>query len=139
MSQDAAADRQPNPVDRHVGQRVRVLRKIQGISQERLADALGLTFQQVQKYEKGSNRISASKLWDISRFLNKPIAYFFEEIEVGETATGMAEPEQANFRYDFLATTEGIELAQAFPKLKPKQRRKLLELVRAMAGDEDED
>ncbi len=70
--------RSPNPVDTHVGQRVRTRRRLLGISQERLAEALGLTFQQVQKYERGANRISASKLYEIARFLASPVSYFFE-------------------------------------------------------------
>src|SRR5215472_8542656 len=81
--------RSPNPVDLHVGGRVRMRRKMLGISQERLADALGLTFQQVQKYERGANRISASKLYEIARFLSAPIAYFFEGL-ADPTTSGAA-------------------------------------------------
>ena len=77
---DKSEDRSPNPVDLHVGARVRMRRKLLGVSQEKLADALGLTFQQVQKYERGTNRISASKLFEIGRFLQAPVSYFFEDM-----------------------------------------------------------
>ncbi|MDO1559297.1 helix-turn-helix transcriptional regulator [Brevundimonas sp. 2R-24] len=113
---------------------MRLLRRRQQISQQRLADALGLTFQQVQKYEKGSNRISASKLWDIARFLETPIDYFFEGLTAGAVA-GMAEPEGPRFTYDFLATREGTELSELFPRLRPDQRRQILALIRTMVED----
>ena len=78
----------PNPIDRHVGSRVRMRRMLAGISQEKLGDALGLTFQQVQKYEKGSNRISASRLQQIAKMLGVPVAFFFEGAPAGETTGG---------------------------------------------------
>src|SRR5215218_9264500 len=77
-------DRAPNPIDRHVGLRIRMRRKELGISQERLAESIGLTFQQVQKYERAANRVSASKLWEMARALNTSIAYFYEGL--GEPA-----------------------------------------------------
>ena len=135
---DKDQDRTPNPVDLHVGARIRMRRKILGVSQERLADDLGLTFQQVQKYERGANRVSASKLYEIARSLQAPISYFFD---------GLADPLAAaqeytasgddRFVHDFLMTSEGLELATIFPKIKRgRVRRKVLDLVRAMADEE---
>ena len=128
--------RAPNPVDLHVGGRVRLRRKLVGISQEQLAAALGLTFQQVQKYERGSNRVSASKLYAIARTLGVPIAFFFD---------GLADPMEAEPSEDvvhdaeraviqFLGTSEGLELAKLFPQVpRGPVRRQVLDLVRAMA------
>ena len=128
--------RSPNPVDLHVGGRVRMRRKMLGVSQERLAEALGLTFQQVQKYERGANRVSASKLYEIARFLSAPVSYFFEGL-TDPSDSGEENSEQ--FVHDFLMTAEGLELAAAFPRIrKPRLRRRILDLVRAMA-EEDED
>ena len=126
----------PNPVDRHVGLRIRMRRKELGISQERLAESIGLTFQQVQKYERAANRVSASKLWEMSRALSTNISYFYEGL--GDTL----EPPGSNLpresMQDFLMTPEGIELAAVFPKIaKSRVRRKILDLVRAMAGEPD--
>jgi len=112
-------------------------RKMLGVSQERLAEALGLTFQQVQKYERGSNRVSASKLYEIARFLSAPISYFFDGLADPTTADqGNGASEQ--LMHDFLMSGEGLELAAAFPKiLRPRVRRRILELVRTLAGDEE--
>lgn len=129
----------PNPVDLHVGGRVRMRRKMLGVSQERLAEALGLTFQQVQKYERGANRISASKLYEIARFLSAPIAYFFEGL--GDPVIGGASHDETSEQHvhGFLMTTEGLELAAAFPRItKPRLRRRILDLVRSLAEDEEE-
>ncbi len=127
----------PNPVDVHVGERVRMRRKFLGKSQINLAMAIGLTFQQVQKYERGSNRISASKLYEISKFLKTPIGYFFEGYEAQQTE-GLSESEKA--AHGFLVTDEGIELAESFPRVKgPKTRRRLLELVRTIGDDDNND
>src|SRR3954468_5429255 len=96
MDQTADLERGPNPVDLHVGARIRMRRKLLGVSQERLADQLGLTFQQVQKYERGANRVSASKLYEIARALQTSVAYFFEGLastENGQTDAGAARPE----------------------------------------------
>jgi transcriptional regulator with XRE-family HTH domain len=119
-------ERSPNPVDLHVG-----------MSQEGLAETIELTFQQVQKYERGANRISASKLYEISKALKAPVAYFFEGYGESEGLVGFSESESEQFVHGFLMTTEGIELAEAFPRIKsPKHRRKILDLVRALAEDE---
>ena len=119
----------PNPVDRHVGLRIRMRRKELGISQEKLAEAVGLTFQQIQKYERAANRVSASKLWDIARALQTTIAYFYEGLtEMSEAA----DLPRANIQ-DFLITPDGLELAACFPRIASlRLRRKVLELVRAL-------
>lgn len=136
MEDSSKADRAPNPVDLHVGARVRMRRKFLGMSQEGLAESIALTFQQVQKYERGSNRISASKLYEISRALKAPVAYFFEGYGESEMVDGFSESESEQFVHGFLMTTEGIELAEAFPRVKsPKLRRKVLDLVRALAEE----
>ena len=131
--------RAPNPVDLHVGGRVRMRRKMLGVSQERLADALGLTFQQVQKYERGANRVSASKLYEIARFLSAPISYFFEGLS--DPTSGEApghDDASEQFVHDFLMTSEGLELAAAFPKIRRSRlRRRVLDLVRALSEDEE--
>jgi transcriptional regulator with XRE-family HTH domain len=128
-TEDAAAEG-PHPVDRHVGLRIRMRRKEIGVTQEGLADALGLTFQQVQKYERAANRVSASKLWEIAQALQTNVAYFYEGLHEGELVAAAG----AGAAHDFLLTPEGLELAAVFPKLpRPRLRRKVLELVRAMA------
>jgi len=138
LDENSKADRGPNPVDLHVGARVRMRRKFLGMSQEGLADTIDLTFQQVQKYERGSNRISASKLYEISRALKAPVSYFFEGYGESEGVEGFSESQSEQFVHGFLMTTEGIELAEAFPRIKnAKHRRRILELVRALAEDDD--
>lgn len=137
MSELSDTERNPNPVDLHVGARIRMRRKILGVSQERLAEDLGLTFQQIQKYERGANRVSASKLYEIARSLQSSVGYFFEGL--ADTVDGMSENGEP-FVHDFLMTPEGLELASLFPKItKPKVRRRILELVRSMAEDETAD
>jgi len=127
-------DRAPNPVDRHVGLRIRMRRKELGISQERLAEAIGLTFQQVQKYERAANRVSASKLWEMSRVLNTSISYFYEGISDAPEPLGANLPRETV--QDFLLTPEGMELASAFPKIPHgRLRRKILDLVRVMSEE----
>jgi transcriptional regulator with XRE-family HTH domain len=134
-------ERRPNEVDVHVGQRLRLRRKRLSISQEKLADALGLTFQQVQKYERGFNRISASKLYEAARFLHAPVTYFYEGLTKPEdeaSAEGSAEPETPAFVYGFLADEDGAELASAFMKIsRRKRRRVLVDLARELASEED--
>ena len=130
-------DKKRNPVDLHVGIRVRGRRKHLRMSQEDLAQTIHLTFQQVQKYERAASRISASKLYEISKTLKSPIAYFFEEYEDNAQAEEFHESESERHIQDFLITAEGIELAEAFPRLKSaKHRRKILDLVRTLAEDE---
>ncbi|ODR95560.1 Cro/Cl family transcriptional regulator [Methyloceanibacter stevinii] len=131
------AGKKPNPIDAHVGSRVRLRRMLLGMSQERLGDSMGLTFQQVQKYEKGANRIGASRLYHISKILGVPVGFFFEEapnIEENAATPGMAEPESEAFILDFLNTREGLELNRAFTKIPdPKVRKSIVDLVRALS------
>jgi transcriptional regulator with XRE-family HTH domain len=129
-------ERSPNPVDLHVGARVRMRRKLLGVSQEKLADALGLTFQQVQKYERGTNRISASKLFEIGRFLQAPVSYFFDGVGPASPESLTDNPSEQSM-HEFLMTPEGVELASLLPRLAPKYRRRVLELVRTLAEDDD--
>lgn len=131
----------PNPIDIHVGARVRLRRMMLGMSQEKLGEHLGITFQQVQKYEKGTNRVGASRLQAIARVLSVPVAFFFDGAP-GQTPVSGEQgfgPETSPV-VDFLSSGEGLSLNKAFIRIKdPKQRRKVVELVKAMAGDEDED
>ena len=130
-------ERQPHPIDVHVGDRVRNLRRHRGLSQEQLAGHLALTFQQIQKYERGANRVSASKLYEIAKALRTPIAYFFEGYGDGdETAPEVSSAERSILK--FLSTPEGLELSKSFPKVpSARQRRRILDLVRSLA-EEDE-
>jgi transcriptional regulator with XRE-family HTH domain len=131
-------ERRPNEVDVYVGSRLRQRRRLLNVSQEKLADALGLTFQQVQKYERGFNRISASKLFEAARFLQSPIDYFFEGLGRPEDAGAGGETAAPPAMYGFLADPDGAELAQAFMKIPRRRRRKLLvELAREFAADEE--
>ncbi len=140
MTDLATETRLPNPVDLHVGARIRLRRRMQGVSQEKLADALGLTFQQVQKYERGANRVSASKLYEIAAALRAPVAYFFDGLAdpTGDELNGALVPaNEESMVHSFLMTPEGLELAKLFPNIAPSLvRRRLLDLVRALA-DED--
>ncbi|WP_026304181.1 helix-turn-helix domain-containing protein [Kaistia granuli] len=135
-----ANKKQPNPVDTHVGGRVRLRRMMQGMSQEKLGESLGITFQQIQKYEKGTNRIGASRLQHIAQVLEVPVSFFFEDAPGSSNDSGFAESRPAAFVTDFLTSTEGLQLNKAFIRIKdPKVRRRIVELVRAVAGDEAED
>jgi transcriptional regulator with XRE-family HTH domain len=131
--------RKSNPVDVHVGGRVRLRRMLMGMSQEKLGECLGLTFQQVQKYEKGANRIGASRLFELARILGVSVQYFFEELPDGEDGVfnGVrhdAEPGEDDYLVEFLNSREGIELNRAFLKIEDaRARRAVLELVRSLA------
>jgi transcriptional regulator with XRE-family HTH domain len=133
-----ANKKQPNPIDIHVGSRVRLRRMMLGMSQEKLGEHLGITFQQIQKYEKGTNRIGASRLQHIARVLSTPISFFFEDAPgTPAAASGMAEPPSTSYVVDFLSSSEGIQLNKAFVRIKDaKLRRRLIDLVRAMAGED---
>jgi transcriptional regulator with XRE-family HTH domain len=131
----------PNPIDKHVGSRVRMRRMMLSMSQEKLGGALGLTFQQVQKYEKGTNRIGASRLQQISHILQVPVAFFFEGAptfhpQTGDgAAEGMGEAPSPTYVSDFLATSDGLALTKAFMEIKePKLRRRIVDLVEEIAG-----
>jgi transcriptional regulator with XRE-family HTH domain len=130
----------PNPIDKHVGSRVRMRRMMLGMSQEKLGDALALTFQQVQKYEKGTNRIGASRLQQISQILQVPVAFFFEGAPVLAEAVaseGLQEAPSPAYVSDFLATSDGLSLTKAFMRIPdPKLRRRIVDLVQQIAGSE---
>ena len=133
------AKKAPNPIDKHVGSRVRMRRMMLGMSQEKLGDGLSLTFQQVQKYEKGTNRIGASRLQQISNILQVPVAFFFEGApNIPGSHDGMKEAPSPAYVSDFLATSEGLALTKAFTRIKePKLRRRIVDLVEQIAGDDD--
>jgi transcriptional regulator with XRE-family HTH domain len=124
----------PHPVDVHVGSRLRQRRTSMGMSQEKLGDAIGLTFQQVQKYERGTNRIGASRLFELSRVLDVPVGFFFEEIELIPSA-GPGMSEAAPPRFEPQETKrEQLELARIYQRIGDSQvRRRLFELARAVA------
>jgi transcriptional regulator with XRE-family HTH domain len=129
----------PNPTDKHVGARVRMLRLMLDMSQTTLGDALGLTFQQVQKYEKGTNRISASRLQQISHVLQVPVAFLFEgaPTPLGRSF-GKANAPHPEYVSNFLATSDGLALTKAFMRIKkPVLRRCIVDLVKQVAGTDD--
>lgn len=134
------AKKAPNPIDKHVGSRVRMRRMMLGMSQEKLGDALSLTFQQVQKYEKGTNRIGASRLQQIAHILQVPVSFFFEGAPAGgsvQSVGGMSEAPSPAYVSDFLATSDGLSLTKSFMRIKnTKLRRRIVDLVEQIAGDE---
>jgi transcriptional regulator with XRE-family HTH domain len=128
----------PNPIDRHVGSRVRMRRTLIGMSQEKLGEALGITFQQIQKYEKGTNRISASRLQHTARVLGVPIDYFYEGAPQPEASGGFAENPRSGYMADVLTSAEGLKLLKAFAGVKDARvRRRIIDLVRALGKDDD--
>jgi transcriptional regulator with XRE-family HTH domain len=131
----------PNPVDKYVGSRVRMRRIMLGMSQEKLGEALGLTFQQVQKYEKGTNRVGASRIKQISEILQVPISFLFEGgPSGGASSEGFIEGTSPAYVSDFLATTEGLALTRAFTRItETKLRRSIVELVEQIAAQEGPD
>jgi transcriptional regulator with XRE-family HTH domain len=133
------AKKAPNPIDKHVGARVRMRRMMLSMSQEKLGNSLGLTFQQVQKYEKGTNRIGASRLQQISHILQVPVAFFFEGAPVvaGSRTDGMSEAPSPAYVSDFLATSDGLALTKAFMRIADsKLRRRIVDLVEQIATAE---
>lgn len=134
-----AEKKKPNPIDVHVGSRVRLRRTMLGMSQEKLGEHLGITFQQIQKYEKGANRVGASRLQEIARVLNTPVSFFFEDAPgSGESRGGFSDAESSNYVVDFLSSSEGLQLNRAFVKIKDaKVRRKIVEMVKALADEPD--
>jgi transcriptional regulator with XRE-family HTH domain len=131
------AKKAPNPIDKHVGSRVRMRRMMLSMSQEKLGDALGLTFQQVQKYEKGTNRIGASRLQQISLILQVPVSFFFEGAPPPPgRPEGFGEAPSPAYVTDFLASSDGLALVKAFMRIEnAKLRRRLVELVEEMGGE----
>jgi transcriptional regulator with XRE-family HTH domain len=137
MLELAMTKKAPNPIDKHVGSRVRMRRMMIGMSQEKLGEKLGITFQQIQKYEKGTNRIGASRLQQIATVLSVPVSFFFEGAPVPEGFGGLSEPASPAYVSDFLATSDGLALTKAFMKVKDaKVRRRIVDLVEAMVADE---
>ena len=132
------AKKSPNPTDRYVGSRVRMRRMMLGMSQEKLGDALGLTFQQVQKYEKGTNRIGASRLQHIAHIFQVPVSFFFEgapSVPGFHAPPGMAESPSPAYVSEFLATSDGLSLTKAFMRIKDaKLRRRIVDLVEEICG-----
>jgi transcriptional regulator with XRE-family HTH domain len=131
-----AAKKAPNPIDKHVGSRVRMRRMMLAMSQEKLGDGLDLTFQQVQKYEKGTNRIGASRLQQISHILQVPVEFFFEGApNLHAIGNDVKDAPSASYVSDFLASSEGLSLTKAFTRIKePKLRRRIVDLVEEIAG-----
>ncbi len=130
----------PNPVDIHVGVRVRMRRTLLGMSQEKLGRALGITFQQIQKYERGVNRIGAGRLFNLSRILEVPVSFFFEDLPAAlsggkaRRARGLAEAPAAPFEHDPMSKRETLELVRAYYKVTDRRvRKRLLDLVRSLA------
>jgi transcriptional regulator with XRE-family HTH domain len=125
--------RRIDPTDKHAGNRVRMRRIMLGLSQTKLADALGVTFQQVQKYEKGTNRISASRLQQISKFLQVPVAFFFDGLPGPKAATQARPPIPPDIS-EFLATADGLWLITAYTQIKSRNlRRVIVDLVEDLA------
>ncbi|ALJ34058.1 XRE family transcriptional regulator [Azospirillum brasilense] len=134
----------PNPIDVHVGSRVRLRRTLLGMSQEKLGEAIGLTFQQVQKYERGANRIGASRLFDLSRVLDVPVSFFFDDMPA-EAAAAPVDDEEGNaagfeersggYEPDPMAKRETLELVRAYYRINdPSVRKRLFELTKAVAN-----
>lgn len=126
--------KQPNPTDAHVGSRIKLRRKLLGVSQERLGESLGVTFQQVQKYESGTNRVGASRLQMLANVLNVPISYFFEDSPGSECSSidnvGVL---SVDHMQTFMASTEGLQLNQRFLRIKDARvRRSILELLKSL-------
>ncbi|WP_333822832.1 helix-turn-helix domain-containing protein [Pinisolibacter sp.] len=137
-----ASQKSPNPIDVHVGSRVRLRRMMLGMSQDKLGEHLGITFQQIQKYEKGTNRIGASRMQAIARVLKVPVAFFFEDAPGVTPIAGDQgfDPTATSVLVDFLSTSEGVRLNRAFIRIAdPKLRRKVVELVAALAGDDEDE
>lgn len=132
-------ERLANSVDRRIGQRVKQRRLELGMSQERLAELLGVTFQQIQKYEKGVNRVAASRLFELASALGVGLTYFFEGLTAGAAQGGGVAEDGQEFVYDMLASPEGQQLLQIFGQIRSaKVRRRVVDLVRALAEDDAE-
>ncbi len=132
----------PNPVDKYVGSRVRMRRIMLGMSQEKLGEALGLTFQQVQKYEKGTHRVGASRIQQISEILQVPVSFLFEGGPSGgiTSPNGFSEAPSPTYVSDFLATSEGLALTRAFTRITDaKLRRSIVDMVEQIAAREAPD
>ena len=138
---DGKGSRRPNPIDVHVGGRVRFRRMLLGMSQEKLGEKLGLTFQQIQKYEKGINRIGASRLFDLAQVLGVSVQFFYEEAPTADASqllpAGFAEKPAEGSIVEFLRSRDGLELNKAFVRISDvKARRAIVDLVRSLANDD---
>ena len=143
----AGTERVPRPIDIHVGSRIRLRRTLLGMSQERLGDALGLTFQQVQKYERGLNRVGASRLFDLARVLDVPISFFFDDLPDTLAAPGPLTPQrrlagfaenQDPFGDDTMSRRETVELVRAYYRISDGSiRKRILDLIKTMAPPEE--
>jgi transcriptional regulator with XRE-family HTH domain len=146
-SEGGEKESRPSPIDVHVGSRIRLRRTLLGMSQERLGEALGLTFQQVQKYERGVNRVGASRLFDLSRVLDVPISFFFDDMPdsvtgsygsspAGRRTAGFAEG-QEGFGDDTLSRRETLELVRAYYRISdPAIRKRVFDLIKSMGPTE---
>ena len=135
---DKENKKKPNPTDIHVGSRIRLRRNMMGMSQEKLGENLGITFQQIQKYEKGTNRVGASRLQAIASIMGVPVAFFFDDAPGHETSAsrGFAEESSTFLPADFLNSAEGLQLNRAFAKITdPKVRRRIIELLKSLSSD----
>jgi transcriptional regulator with XRE-family HTH domain len=132
--------KQANPIDAQVGNRVRLRRMLVGMSQEKLGEMLGLTFQQVQKYEKGVNRIGAGRLYQVAHILGVPISYFYEDVSGQESENSAPANDQATPPVmEFLSSGEGLQLALSFMRIRePKVRKRVIDLVKSLADGEDQ-
>ena len=133
--------KRPNPTDIYVGGRIRLRRNMLGMSQEKLGESLGITFQQIQKYEKGTNRVGASRLQAIATILGVPVAFFFEDVPgldaVG--AKGFAEDASAVSAIEFCTSPEGLQLNRAFARIgDAKVRRRIIDLVKTLSADDSD-
>lgn len=141
QAEERGNSRRANPIDKHVGDRVKMRRMLLGMSQERLGEQLGLTFQQVQKYEKGVNRIGASRLFDLAQVLGVPIQFFYENMPSNVSgqppAFGFADNRGEAYMADFLSSRDSVELNKAFARITdPRVRRSIVDMVRSIAGEE---
>ena len=128
------ARREPNFVDVHVGNRIRMRRQLIGMSQEKLGELLGITFQQVQKYEKGSNRISASRMFYAAKTLGVPVQFFFEDLP-GDDKGGFGEPREEDTVMTALMNAEGVSLAKAFRDAGSSAKHKLIAAIAKLVAD----
>jgi transcriptional regulator with XRE-family HTH domain len=137
---DPIPKKQANSIDAQVGNRVRLRRMLVGMSQEKLGEMLGLTFQQVQKYEKGVNRIGAGRLYRVGQILGVSVSYFYEDVmEQGPATSPVANDRATPSAVEFLSSNEGMQLTLAFMRIRePKVRRRVIDLVKSLADDESE-
>ncbi len=143
LSDSTERESRPNPIDVHVGSRIRLRRTLLGLSQERLGEALGLTFQQVQKYERGINRVGASRLFDLARVLDVPIAFFYDDmppsvgapLPAAAAVSGFADQQDA-FGDDTLSRRETLELVRAYYRITDVSvRKRVFELIKSLATE----